>query len=115
MVAQVALPLSLIALGMGLAEFDVRAGARVSVTLSAVKLALQPLVVYALARALGLGPLDTAVTVLLAALPIGANVYLMARQFGALEGEIAAAIVMTTALGALTTPLALALAGAPMR
>lgn len=115
LVAQLALPLSLIALGMGLAEFDLRAGARVSAALSAVKLALQPLVVYVLARLLGLGPMDTAVTVLLAALPIGANVYLMARQFSALEGEIAAAIVMTTALGALTTPLALALAGAPMR
>jgi predicted permease len=115
LIAQAALPLSLIALGMGLAEFDVRAGARVSMTLAAVKLVLQPLVVYALARLLGLAPLDTAVAVLLAALPVGANVYLMARQFAALEGEVAAAIVFTTALGAVTTPVALALAGSPMR
>jgi predicted permease len=115
LIAQAALPLSLIALGMGLAEFDVRAGARVSLALTAVKLVIQPLAVYALARLLGLGPLDTAVAVLLAALPVGANVYLMARQFDALEGEVAAAIVLTTALGALTTPVALALAGAPVR
>jgi hypothetical protein len=39
----------------------------------------------------------------------------MARQFAALEGEVAAAIVFTTALGAVTTPVALALAGSPMR
>jgi predicted permease len=115
LIAQAAPPLSLIALGMGLAEFDVRAGARVSVALSAVKLVVQPLVVYLLARLLGLGPLDTAVVVLLAALPVGANVFVMARQFTALEGEVAAAIVLTTTLGALTTPVALALAGAPMR
>jgi predicted permease len=115
LIAQAAPPLSLIALGMGLAEFDVRAGARVSVALSAVKLVVQPLVVYLLARLLGLGTLDTAVVVLLAALPVGANVFVMARQFTALEGEVAAAIVLTTTLGALTTPVALALAGAPMR
>jgi predicted permease len=113
LVAQAALPLSLIALGMGLAEFDVRAAARLSVAVSTVKLALQPLAVYMLGRLLGLSALDTAVTVLLAALPVGANVYLMARQFAALEGEIAAAIVLTTALAAVTTPVALALAGAP--
>jgi predicted permease len=115
LIAQAALPLSLIALGMGLAEFDVRAGARVSLALTAVKLVIQPLAVYALARLLGLGPLDTAVAVLLAALPVGANVYLMARQFDVLNGPIASAIVITTALGAITTPIVLALAGAPVK
>jgi len=115
LVAEAALPLSLIALGMGLVEFDIRAGARVTFTLSAVKLVVQPLAVFALARLVGLAPLDTAVVVLLAALPIGANVYLMARQFATLEGPVASSIVLTTALAALTTPIALAAIGAAVR
>ena len=115
MIATGALPLSLIALGMGLAEFGIREGWRVSVAISALKLAAQPLAVYGLAWLLGLSPLDTAVVVLLAALPVGANVYLMARQFGVLGGPVASGIVLTTALGALTTPVVLALVGAPVR
>jgi malonate transporter len=115
LIATAALPLSLIALGMGLAEFGVRSGWRVSVAVSGLKLVGQPLAVYAGAALLGLAPMDTAVVVLLAALPVGANVYLMARQFDALNGPIASAIVLTTALGALTTPVVLALAGAPPR
>lgn len=115
MIATAALPLSLIALGMGLAEFGLRSGWRVSVTMALLKLAAQPLVVFGLAWLIGLAPLDTAVVVLMAALPIGANVYLMARQFDVLAGPVASSIVLTTAVGALTTPIALALAGAPVR
>jgi malonate transporter len=115
LISEAALPLSLIALGMGLAEFGVREGWRVSAAVSAIKLLAQPLAVYGLARLIGLAPLDTAVVVLLAALPIGANVYLMARQFGVLNGPVASATVLTTAVGALTTPVVLALAGAPVR
>lgn len=111
MVSQAAIPLSLIALGMGLAEFGVRAGWRESTAIAALKLIAQPAAVYAFCRALGLPPLETGAVVLLAALPVGANVYLMSRQFGVLSGAVASAIVLTTALAALTTPLALTLLG----
>jgi predicted permease len=112
MVSQAAVPLSLIALGMGLAEFGARAGWRESVAIAALKLVAQPAAVAALATALALPPLETAAVVLLAALPVGANVYLMSRQFGVLSGAVASSIVLTTALAALTTPLTLTLAGA---
>jgi len=111
----VALPLSLVVLGMGLAQFGVRAGWRISGAVTILKLVAQPAAVYALAVLLGLSSLDVAVVVLMAALPIGANVYLMARQFDVLGGPVASAIVLTTALGAFTTPLVLALTGAPVR
>jgi predicted permease len=110
--AQAALPLSLIALGMGLAEYGLRAGWKLSVAISALKLVAQPLAVALLARLVGLGPDDTAAVVLLAALPVGANVYLMSRQFATLEGPVASSLVLTTAAAALTTPIALALVGA---
>ena len=84
-------------------------GWRPSLGLSAGKLVLCPLVVYALARALALPLRETQAVVMLSALPVGANVYLMARQFGALEGPVATSLVLTTLLAALTTPLLLAL------
>ena len=109
MVGDAAVPLSLIALGMGLADFDIRSGWRESIAIAALKMVAQPLVVYGLARALALPHLETAAVVLLAALPVGANVFLMARQFDALSGPIASAIVLTTVLAAFTTPLVLTL------
>jgi len=114
MVSDAAVPLSLIALGMGLAEFGIRAGWRESFAIAGLKLILQPAAVYALAIALALPPLETAAVVMLAALPGGANVYLMSREFGVLSGAVASSIVLTTALAALTTPLTLALIGNPV-
>jgi predicted permease len=109
MVSDAAVPLSLIALGMGLAEFGVGAEWRASIAISAIKLVLQPAGVYVIARVLALPTLETAAVVMLAALPVGANVYLMSRQFGVLAGAVASAIVLTTALAAVTTPLVLTL------
>jgi malonate transporter len=109
LVGQPAVPLSLIALGMGLAEYGIREGWRVSVAITVLKLAVQPLVVLALARLTGLPELETRVVVMLAALPVGANVYLMSREFNALEGPVASSLLISTALAALTVPLALAL------
>ncbi len=109
MTGQAAAPMSLIVLGMGLAEYGIRAGWRQSVAICALKLGVQPLVVWALARALDLPPLETRVVVLLASLSVGANVYLMSRQFQTMEGPVAASLVLSTALAAITTPLLLTL------
>jgi hypothetical protein len=111
LVGQAAIPLSLIALGMGLAEFGIRDGWRESAAISLLKLAVQPFIVFALARVLGLPPIETQAIVLLASLPVGANVYLMAREFGTLGGPVAASLVLSTTLAAVTTPVVLALTG----
>ncbi len=109
LLGQSAVPLSLIVLGMGLAEYGIRAGWREAAAITAIKLVVQPLVVWALASALGLPPVETQAVVLLAALSVGVNVYLMAREFDALQGPVATSMVMSTALSALTVPLTLAL------
>jgi predicted permease len=109
LMSQAAVPMSLIVLGMGLAEYGVRDGLRASVVLSALKLALFPLVVFGIARLIRLPARETQAVVMLASLPVGANVYLMARTFGALEGAVAASLVLTTAAAAVTTPLLLTL------
>ena len=109
MVSQAAAPLALVALGMGLAEFDVRLGWRQSVAICVLKLVVQPLVVWGLAKLLGLPPMETQVVVLLGSIAVGANVYLMSRQFKVMEGPVAASLVLSTALAAITTPLFLTL------
>ena len=109
LVSEAAVPLSLIALGMGLAEYGIREGWRVSCAITLLKLGVQPLAVWLLARALALPPLETNAIVLLAALPVGVNVHLMSRQFDTLGGPVAASLVLSTALAAVTTPLILAL------
>jgi malonate transporter len=96
MVGQAAAPMALLALGMGLAEYGIRAGWRISLAISVLKLVVQPLVVWLLARLIGLPAMETQVVVLLASLAVGANVYLMSRQFNTLEGPVASSLVLST-------------------
>lgn len=109
LLGQSAVPLSLIVLGMGLAEYGIRDGGREAVAITALKLVAQPLVVWALARLLGLPLLETQAIVLLAALAVGVNVYLMAREFDAMQAPVATSMVLSTALSALTVPIVLTL------
>jgi malonate transporter len=111
LLAQPAIPMSLIVLGLGLAQYGLRQGWRIAAGITVMKLVGQPLAVWALAAAIGLPTLETQVVVLLAALPVGINVYLMAREFATLEGPVATSMLLTTLLAAGTTPLTLALLG----
>ncbi len=111
MLAGAASPMSLVALGMGLAHYGVRADWPKSLAICALKLAVTPAVVLLLARLLHLPPMETRVVVLLSALSVGVNVYLMAREFDSMQGPVASSMVLSTAFSSLTTPLALAAAG----
>jgi hypothetical protein len=111
LLSQAAIPLSLVVLGMGLSEYGIRAGWQQSAVIVALKLAVAPFAVYVIARALALPTRELQTVVVMASMPIGANVYLMAREFKAMQGPVASALVLTTALAAVTTPLLLALLG----
>lgn len=102
-------PLALLVLGMGISEYGVRTGWRESLAICGLKLIVQPVVVWGLALALGLPPLERQVVVLLASLSVGANVYLMSTQFQTLQSTVASSLILSTLLAALTTPLSLAL------
>jgi malonate transporter len=104
-----AAPLALFTLGTGLAEHGIQAHWKLSLSMTALKLLLQPLVVWLLASAMGLPATETSAVVLLGSIAVGANVYLMSRHFKVLEGPVAASLVLSTAGSALTTPLILAL------
>ena len=105
-----AVPLTLVALGMGLAQHNVRSGLTMSLAMAVIKLIVQPFTVWAIACLIGLPMLETQVVVLLASIATGANVFLMSRQFKSLEGPVASCLVLSTALSALTTPMVLTLA-----
>ncbi len=111
MIAQTSSPLALIALGMGLAEYGIGNGLRLSLAVSVIKLAILPFVVWCLAWMLGIPRMETQVVVLLSSMSVGANVYLMSRHFKALEGPVASSLVLSTLLAAVTTPIVLALMG----
>lgn len=106
-VGNVAAPAALLMLGMGLAAFPIRREWPSSLTVCALKLLVQPLVVWSLAIALGLPPLELRAVVLVASMAVGVNVYLMSLQFQSSQSTIASSIVLSNLLAAFTTPLLL--------
>ncbi len=108
--AQAAVPLALIVVGMGLAQHGWRSGWQVGLGITTLKLVVQPLVVLGAALLLGLPPVERQAVVLLGSLAVGVNVTIMAHQFNALQGPVASSMVLSTAVSAITTPLAIALA-----
>ena len=108
LIGAVAGPAALLVLGLELTGFAVRRAWATTMTLCAVKLVLQPLVVWLLAIVLGLSALELRAVVLVASMAVGVNVFLMAVRFQTLQGTIASGIVMSNVLAALTTPLLLA-------
>ena len=109
MTAQAASPMALIALGMGLAEYGIREEWRQSVAITGLKLILQPLTVWILARAIGLPKLETQAIVLLASISVAVNVYLMADQFKTMKSAVASSMVLSLLLAIFTAPIAIAL------
>ena len=109
MIGQTGMPLALVALGMSLADYNLKDEWRLSVGIATLKLLVLPMIVFGLARLIGLPAQETRVIVLLGSIGLGANVFLMARQFKAVEGGIAGALIISTMCSAITTPLFLAI------
>lgn len=111
LVAGATTPVCLIVVGMGLAEHGFSAALPRGLFVSCLKLAVNPALVWVLARLIGLGALETNAATLLAALPCAINTYLMAQDFGAEEGGASNGIFVSTFLSALTVPFVLTLLG----
>lgn len=109
MLGQASAPIALVALGMGLSEYGIKDSWRLSLSVSVIKLIVQPIVVWIFAVLIGLPEMETRVVVLLGSLAVGANVYLMSRQFKVLEGAVAGSLVLSTAMATITTPIAITL------
>lgn len=109
MVSDMTAPLSLIVLGMGLAEYKIRDKLLITASICTIKLAVLPIVTYILGKLLGLPILELQVIVLLSSVSIAINCYMMARQFEVLQGPIASSLLISTALSSITTPLILSI------
>ena len=89
-----ALPSALFALGANLSRFRLARTLREAALLTALKIVLQPLLVYLLAaHVFGLAPLSLAVALTIAALPTGINAYLFAARYEAAVPEATSTIL----------------------
>lgn len=112
LVGQAALPCALFAMGAALRDYRLEGALRTVPLLVVLKLGVQPAFVYALAApVLGLPDLWVKVATLLAALPTGINVFLLASRYRAGEAESAAGILLTTSLSVVTLSVVLHLLG----
>lgn len=107
--ADTAIPLALLSLGMALHKYGIHGNVRPAIVLSVVSLFVLPAIVYLTATLFGLPPLARAVLVLGAACPTGINAYLIAGRFQTGLALSANTITITTAVSLLTFTMWLAL------
>jgi hypothetical protein len=108
MLAQAAVPTALFAMGMTLAGFRLASEWRVIGLLSALKLIAYPAIAWlSVVHLFALPPLWSAIAVLLAAMPVGANAYLFAARYDRAAAPVSAAIAASTLLAVVTVSLLL--------
>lgn len=95
-------PVALFCLGGSLFGLSVAALWRETLFIAAVKLLALPALVWAAALVLPLSPAEKAVAVTMAALPTGANAFILARRYATGADRSGSAVVFTTAVSVLT-------------
>jgi predicted permease len=107
MLSGAATPCALFALGASLSAYRIAADLRSTLAMTGFKLAVHPLFVWLLATfVFRLDPMWVAIGTLTAALPVGANVFIMAQRYDVFVGQTTAAIVISS-LASLATVSAL--------
>jgi predicted permease len=95
-------PVALFCLGGSLFGLSAAALWKETAAIALVKLVALPAIVFGIAAALALSPVETAVAVTMAALPTGANAFILARRYATGADRSGSAVVLTTALSVLT-------------
>ena len=101
-------PLALFCLGGSLASFKLAGSMRDVAWALVLKLAVLPVLVFGLCRLFGLGPLETAVAVTTAALPTGANAFMLARRYAVGAERSGATVLVSTVISVFTVAAVLA-------
>ncbi len=96
LLAAASAPAALAGLGAALAGYRIAGDLRDSTVLGGLKLIAHPVMVWLVAGAVGLGAFETAVAVLAAAMPVGANMFVLAQHYGIYERRSSAAVVLST-------------------
>ncbi|MDR7220287.1 AEC family transporter [Aminobacter aminovorans] len=108
--ANIAGPVALFAMGLGLKKFGISGNIKPALALSVLKLMLMPAVALLFAWLFGLPPLSAKVAVAAASLPSGVNSYLIATQFGTGQALASNQMTIATACAAATTAFWLTIA-----
>lgn len=104
-----AVPCALFALGATMTGYRIAGDLKDSAAIVALKLGVHPLIVWLVATQIfALSPLHTAVATIVAALPVGVNVFILARAYDTYVRRSASAVLISTVLSVLTTGLVLA-------
>jgi malonate transporter len=111
LLAQASLPLGLVAVGAGLRVQGLHSHPGTLWFGVAVKLLVLPAIAWGLASAFKLSGVYFHIAVLLAALPVSTVAYVLAKRMGGDGDTIAAQVMLSTLLSALTLPLWLLMMG----
>jgi len=115
LLGQMAIPGSLVALGLGLTAFEIKGQFSALVTICLLSLLVFPAIVWVLAfHVLDLPPVWAGVAVLFAACPPGINAFLFASRYKVAEGSVSAAIAFGTVLSVISVTVILILLGNQM-
>ncbi len=110
LIGQSAIPVSLFALGMALAAYQIRGEAPAIVLLCLLKMLVYPALAYVFAtQVFALPPVWTGALVLFAAMPVGNNAFLFAARYERAVASVSAAVAISTPLAVLTVALIIAL------
>ena len=105
-----AAPCALFALGASLTSFEVRGDLKETLAVVAMKLAVHPAATALFAfYVFDLPPLAAAVAILTAACPVGANVFIISRQYDIYLGRSASAVLISTAVSLVSLTFLLAI------
>ncbi len=116
LLGQMAIPGSLVALGMGLTAFEIRGQSSALMTICLLSLLIFPAIVWVLAfHVLELPPVWAGVAVLFAACPPGINAFLFASRYKVAEASVSAAVAFGTLLSVISVTIILVLLGNQIR
>lgn len=108
LIAQMAIPLMLLTLGVAVARLTAANLGR-AVWMSIGRVAINLAVAFSIGWAFGLGPVPMAVLALQLSTPMAVTSYLIAEKYGADSQAVAGLVVVSTLLSVLSLPLTLAL------
>jgi malonate transporter and related proteins len=113
MMAGAAVPCALFSVGASLRAYRIAGALKPAALIVALKLIVQPLAVWLFATLVfDVPPLWAKVVILLAALPVGVNVYVFGTRYDAGQAESAAAILISSVVSVVTLPIVLYWRGA---
>lgn len=111
LMGQASLPLGLLCIGAALKPEALKGDLSGLLVTGALRLLAMPLLAFGIARAFGLGEVETLVLVLFSAVPTAPSAYVLTRQLGGDASFMAGIVTAQTIAAALSLPLVLSFFG----